>query len=323
MQRRPRWSHSPAFKSKVAPAAMKSEQTVAELTQRFDVHPNQITQWKTLLLERATNVFEGGEAAPPLVDVKQLHAKIGELTLENGFFGNGAHQSGRAEHQTMIKCPHQLPKALGGSRGSVYYRPKPVSEEDQRLMNRIDQLHLEFPFAGARMLRDLLRQEDWQVGRKPVATLMRRMGVVTLYRRPRTTQRHPTQKVNPYLLRDLMISRANQVWAMDITYIPLAKGLVYLVAVVDWQTRRILAWRLSITMDVHFCLWGGGHCALWETRHHEDGSRQSVYESRVYRIHQGTRHSPEYGWARSLARQHLRRTVMAIGEIRRGLPPCL
>ena len=121
-------------------------------------------------------------------------------------------------------------------------------------MNRIDQLHLEWPFAGARMLRDLFRQEGIAVGRKHVATLMRRMGVEALYRRPRTTQRHPTHKVSPYLLRDLAITRANQVWAMDVTYIPMAKGFVYLVAVVDWYTRRVLAWRVSIPMDVQFCL---------------------------------------------------------------------
>ncbi len=159
----------------------------------------------------------------------------------------------------MIDRTHQLSmtkqaKALGVSRGCLYYQPKPISEEDQQLMNRIDQLHLAWPFAGARMLRDRLRQEDWPIGRKHVATLMRRMGLEALYRRPRTTQRHPTHKVYPYLLRGLAITRANQVWAMDITYIPLAKGFVYLVAVVDWYTRRVLAWRVSITMDVQFCL---------------------------------------------------------------------
>ncbi|MGD9851741.1 MAG: IS3 family transposase [Nitrospirales bacterium] len=259
MTRRPRRNHSPTFKSKVALAAIKGEQTVAELAQRFDVHPNQITQWKTLLLERAAGVFEGGESAQAPVDVKSLHAKIGELTLENGFFRNCAHQSGRAERKTMIDRTHPLSltkqaHTLGVSRGSVYYRPQAVSKEEQRLMNRIDQLHLAWPFAGARMLRDLLRQDGLFIGRKHVATLMRRMGVEALYRRPRTTQRHPTHKVYPYLLRDLVVTRANQVWAMDITYIPLAKGFVYLVAVVDWAIRRVLAWRLSITMDVQFCL---------------------------------------------------------------------
>ncbi|GJL52861.1 MAG: transposase [Nitrospirales bacterium] len=159
----------------------------------------------------------------------------------------------------MINRTHRLSltqqaKALGLSRGSVYYRPKPISQEDQRLMNRIDQLHLEYPFAGARMLRALLRQEGNLVGRKHVRTLMTRMRLEALYRKPRTTQRHPCHQVYPYLLRDLTVTHANQVWAMDITYIPLANGFVYLVAVVDWATRRVLAWRLSITMDVHFCL---------------------------------------------------------------------
>ncbi len=159
----------------------------------------------------------------------------------------------------MMTRSHPLPvtkqaKALGISRGSVYYRPKPVSEYDQGLMTRLDRLHLEWPFAGARMLRDLLRQEGLTVGRKHVATLMRRMGLEALYQKPKTTQRHPAHQVYPYLLRDLAITRGNHVWAMDVTYVPMAKGFVYLVAVVDWATRRVLAWRVSITMDVQFCL---------------------------------------------------------------------
>lgn len=159
----------------------------------------------------------------------------------------------------MMTRSHPLPvtkqaKALGISRGSVYYRPKPVSEYDQGLMTRLDRLHLEWPFAGARMLRDLLRQEGLTVGRKHVATLMRRMGLEALYQKPKTTQRHPAHQVYPYLLRDLAITRGKHVWAMDVTYVPMAKGFVYLVAVVDWATRRVLAWRVSITMDVQFCL---------------------------------------------------------------------
>lgn len=145
-------------------------------------------------------------------------------------------------------------KALGISRGCIYYQPKPLSERELTLMRRLDRLHVELPFAGARMLRALLRQEGVPVGRKHVATLMRRLGLEALYRKPRTTQRHPAHKVYPYLLRNLAITRVNQVWGMDVTYIPMAKGFVYLVAVVDWYTRRVLAWRVAITMDVQFCL---------------------------------------------------------------------
>ena len=159
----------------------------------------------------------------------------------------------------MIDHNHPLPisrqaKAVGISRGSVSYLPRPVSEEDMELMRRIDRLHLDYPFAGSRMLRDMLRQEGFKVGRTHVATLMKRMGIEALYRKPRTTRPKAGHKVYPYLLRNLTIDRPNQVWAMDITYIPMARGFVYLAAVVDWSTRRVLAWRISITMDVHFCL---------------------------------------------------------------------
>ena len=144
--------------------------------------------------------------------------------------------------------------ALGISRGSVYYQPQPVSERDQKLMNRIDRLHLECPFAGARMLRDLLNAEGFKVGRKHVASLMRKMGIEALYRKPKTTQRHPEHRVYPYRLRGLTIERPNQVWAMDITYIPMARGFVYLTVVLDWYSRCVLAHRVSISMDTSFCL---------------------------------------------------------------------
>ena len=145
-------------------------------------------------------------------------------------------------------------RAVGISRGSVYYLPRPVSAADLALMRRIDELHLDYPFAGARMLRDLLAQAGIRVGRKHVATLMRRMGIEAIYRKPNTSRRHPKHPIYPYLLRDLKIDRPNQVWAMDITYIPMAKGFVYLAAVIDWHTRRVLAWRVSISMETSFCI---------------------------------------------------------------------
>ena len=159
----------------------------------------------------------------------------------------------------MINPDHKLSltkqaSALGISRGSVYYLPRPVSDRDQALMNRIDRLHLESPFAGARMLRDMLHLEGFNVGRKHVSTLMRKMGIEALYRKPRTTKRHPGHQVYLYLLRGLPITRANQVWAMDITYIPMKRGFVYLTVVMDWYSRRVLSHRISITMDTRFCL---------------------------------------------------------------------
>jgi putative transposase len=150
----------------------------------------------------------------------------------------------------MIDSTHSLPivrqaQLLELSRSSVYYRPQPTPEADLTLMRRLDELHLEHPFAGARMLRDMLRREGVVVGRKRVATLMRKMGIEALYQRPNTSRRHAAHPVYPYLLRGVTIDQPNQVWAMDTTYIPMRRGFIYLTVVLDWATRRVLAWRLS------------------------------------------------------------------------------
>jgi len=159
----------------------------------------------------------------------------------------------------MIDRSHTLPltrqaRELGVSRGSVYYLPRPFPEADLKIMRRMDELHLELPFAGSRMLRDLLRQEGIEIGRQHVATLMKRMAIEAIYRRPNTSKPASGHKIYPYLLRKLPIVRPNQVWATDISYIPMAKGFVYLVAIVDWFSRKVLSHRLSITMEADFCV---------------------------------------------------------------------
>ncbi len=159
----------------------------------------------------------------------------------------------------MIDAAHKLPvtrqaKLLDVSRSSVYYRPEPTPEADLALMRRIDALHLEHPFAGSRMLRDMLRLAGHEIGRKRVATLMRRIGIEALYRRRNTSKRNAAHRIYPYLLRNVAIERPNHVWAMDITYLPMKRGFVYLAAVLDWATRRILAWRVSTSMTADFCV---------------------------------------------------------------------
>src|SRR6202158_2948743 len=159
----------------------------------------------------------------------------------------------------MIDRSHNLPiakqaKALNISRASVYYLPRPVSVGDLAIMRRMDESHLEFPFAGSRMLRYLLNAEGVEIGRQHVATLMKRMGIEAIYRKPNTSKPTPGHKIYPYLLRKMQVIRPNQVWAMDITYIPMAHGFVYLAVVLDWATRRVLSWRLSITMEAAFCV---------------------------------------------------------------------
>jgi putative transposase len=159
----------------------------------------------------------------------------------------------------MIDRDHALSvtkqaEAVGIARSTVYYLPRPVPVVDLELMRQIDRLHMEFPFAGSRMLRRLLAANGSKVGRRHVKTLMQRMGIEALYRRPRTTKPQPGHKIFPYLLRGVEITRPNQAWAMDITYIPMARGFVYLAVVLDWFSRRVLAWRVSITMEASFCV---------------------------------------------------------------------
>ena len=159
----------------------------------------------------------------------------------------------------MIDPSHALPltkqaKVLGISRGSIDYRQRPPPAADRAIMRRMNELHLAFPFAGSRMLQDLLTQEGIDIGRRHVATLMKRMGIEALYRKPNTSKPAPGHKIYPYLLRGMTIDRPNQVWAMDITDVPLARGFVYLAAVVDWFSRRVLSWRVSITLEAAFCV---------------------------------------------------------------------
>jgi putative transposase len=161
----------------------------------------------------------------------------------------------------MIDSDHALPirhqlALLEIPKSSFYYEPEPISAEDLALMREIDRLHLEYPFAGARMLRDMLNRAGYRVGRRHVARLMSLMGVEALYRKKRGTKRNLEHQVYPYLLRHMTIDSPNQVWAADISYIPMRSGFLYLFAIMDWSSRRIMAWRLSNSMTTDFCIDG-------------------------------------------------------------------
>jgi len=145
-------------------------------------------------------------------------------------------------------------RLLRVARSTLYYRPVPVSADDLAVMRRMDELHLAWPFYGSRRMAAVLRREGWAVNRKRAKRLMKVMAIEAIYQKPNTSKGHPDHKVYPYLLRGLPIDRPNQVWCADITYIPMAKGFVYLVAVMDWFSRRVLSWRVSITMETDFCV---------------------------------------------------------------------
>ena len=164
-----------------------------------------------------------------------------------------------AERNEMIDQPHDLPvvqqcRILELSRSTASYQSQPVSAEDLTLMRRIDEWHLAWPFDGARMLSRMLTREGQPVGRRHVSTLMTRMGIHALYRKPHSSKRHPAHTVSPSRLRHLEILRPNHVWAADSTYLPMRRGFVYLFAVLDWASRRVLSWRLSNTLTTDFCI---------------------------------------------------------------------
>ena len=156
---------------------------------------------------------------------------------------------GHPDFSVAVQCA-----LLKVPRSTVYYRPKAIGDENLALMRRIDEIYTKWPFYGARKMVAELRGEGYAVNRKRVRRLMRLMGIEAIYQKPNTSRKHPDHKIYPYLLKDLTIGHANQVWCADISYIPMAKGFVYLVAVMDWFSRRVLAWRLSITMETDFCV---------------------------------------------------------------------
>jgi putative transposase len=236
----------------------------------------------------------------------------------------------------MIDRTHQLSvtrqaEALGLSRGAVYYVPRAMSDWDLALMRAIDALHLDFPFAGARMLRmlrRLLRPAFPGVGRRRIGTLMQHMGIAAICPQPGTSRRHRAHPVFPYLLRHRSITQPNEVWAMDITYIPMAHGFVYLAAVMDWASRRVLSWRVSVTLDSAFCI-----AALEEAiarygcptiMNTDQGSQFTSAAFTGALLDRGIRISMDgRGCWRDNSSTHLRRAALALAQVRRGLSPRL
>ena len=230
----------------------------------------------------------------------------------------------------MINREHDLPikrqaERLGLSRGSVYYLPRPVSEADLALMRSIDKLHLEHPFMGARFLRRMLRREGFTVGRRHVSTLMQRMGIEALCPQPGTSKANPGHKIYPYLLRKLAITRSNQVWALDTTYIPMARGFVYLTAVVDVASRKVFAHKVAITLEachakqvIEQAFARHGTPEIVNT---DQGSQFTATEFTRSCVDQGLQ--TQHGRAWGLARQHVCRTILAQREVRAGVSQSL
>ncbi|MCH8838502.1 MAG: IS3 family transposase [Candidatus Marinimicrobia bacterium] len=258
-----RRNHSAAFKASVAIEAIKGEHTLSELAARFELHPTQIQLWKKKLLDGSKDVFGASEKNRRQTEseVKDLHAKIGQLTMERDFLSQGARSLTMIERRTMIQTKTTLPvttkcRLLDINQSTAYYKraSKVPDPEELALKRLMDDLHMTYPFMGTRSIRDQLQNRGYKINRKRIKRLMAQMGIASVAPQPNTSRPGKQHKVYPYLLRGLRIHRPNQVWATDITYIPMARGFLYLVAIIDWYSRKVLSWRLSISMDTAFCL---------------------------------------------------------------------
>ncbi|MEZ9292434.1 IS3 family transposase [Vibrio lentus] len=245
----------------MALAAAKGDKTVAELAQKYNLHANQISTWKKELLENAAMIFasESQLSKDNTEEVDKLHAKIGQLTMENDFLARGARSLDRAQRKLSLVKSTPLPikrqcELFNIARSTAYYQPIGLSVEEIELRRIIDEIHLQYPFMGSRRVRTELAKKGHNVNRKRVIRIMRDMGIGAIYPKPKTTLTNKAHKVYPYLLRNVEVTYPNQAWAIDITYKPMAKGFLYLVAIIDWYSRKVLSWRLSNTMDTSFCI---------------------------------------------------------------------
>ncbi len=257
-----RRNFSPEFKAKVALAAIRGDGTTAELAAQYKVHPNMIAKWKREALDGMKETFSTGNSQAKRdheEEIKQLQAKVGELVIERDFL-EGLRSLSVDRRRAMIAPEHaQLSvtrqcELVGISRSSWYYRPRGESDRNLRLMREIDEQYLKTPWYGSRQMARHLRRLGRCVGRKRVRRLMRLMGLQAVAPQPNTSRPAPQHKVYPYRLRELRIERAHQVWCADLTYLPMAHGFLYLVAIMDWRARKVLSWRLSTTQDTAFCV---------------------------------------------------------------------
>ncbi|WP_413848426.1 IS3 family transposase [Tateyamaria sp.] len=257
-----RKNYSPDFKAKVALEAIREEMTLAELSKKYGVHPNMISTWKRAAIANMASAFERGKsdaARSSEAEIEKLHSKIGQLVVERDFLASGLASTARDARQKMVSAEHSLSQRrqcalLRLSRSSLYYQPVGESAANLMLMKIIDKQFLETPWYGSRQMARHMQRQGHKCGRHRVRRLMRKMRLTPIYQTPNTSKKHPQHKVWPYLLKGLAITRPNQVWCVDISYIPMRRGFLYLVAIMDWFSRKVLAWRLSNSMEADFCV---------------------------------------------------------------------
>ena len=252
------------FKAKVALEAIRGERTISELAIKHQLHPNQITQWKRQAIEKLAKVFDDKASDTRASREAERHEAACQdrpARRGAGFFGQGLRSLSLDRRKMMIDPDHppalDPPPVRTGLDFAAVVLPPADGRRRRRtleLMRIIDAAFLETPWYGSRQMARHLRRQGWCVGRKRVRRLMRRIGLSPIYQVPKTSEPNPQHRIYPYLLRHLAIERPNQVWCADVTYIPMRRGFLYLVAIMDWFSRKVLAWRLSNTMDTDFCI---------------------------------------------------------------------
>ncbi|MEK6730285.1 MAG: IS3 family transposase [Planctomycetota bacterium] len=263
MSKTKRARYTAEFKAKVALAALREESTISEIAVKFAVHPNQVGEWKRHAVEGLADVFSGKIGQKDVdheAQVRDLHAKIGQLTVERDFLAKGLRSMSHVRRKEMVDPSHprlsivKQCSLLSISRSSLYYEALGETPLNLKLMRLIDEQFLETPYYGARQMARHLRRQGYWINRKRVRRLMQKVGLMAIFQKPNTSKPHPEHRIYPYLLRGLDIQEPNHVWCADVSYIPMRRGFLYLVAIMDWASRKVLSWRLSNTLDAEFCV---------------------------------------------------------------------
>ena len=257
-----RRNFSDKFKAAVALEALRGDKTVQEIAAKRQLHPTQVSTWKRQAIEGMAGVFSDKvkKAENKDGEIKELHAKIGQLAVENDFLSQGLKAMSPSERREMIRKDNtklsltRQCKLLKISRSSIYYTPVGMNAETLKLMHEIDRVFTKYPFFGSRQIAAYLPQSGFSAGRHRVRRLMKHHGVAGHLQGPEHQQEASPASDLSILLRKLAITRPNQVWCSDITYIPVKNGFLYLVAIMDWATRKVLSWRFSNTLDPSFCV---------------------------------------------------------------------
>jgi len=253
-----RKQYSPQFKARVATEAIRGEKTLSQLGSQFKVHPMQIAKWRKAAIEQLPELFVDGrtrKAGNGEADNDALYQEIGRLKVELDWLACSTNDVrplvdwGHGEISVRRQC-----ELLGANRSSLYYEPLGESQENLLLMRLMDEQYTRTPFYGSRRMTEWLINQGHAVNRKRVSRLMEMLGIEAVYPKPKLSRPGEDHKIYPYLLRGVTVARADQVWSTDITYIRMAQGFVYLVAVMDWFSRFVLSWSLSLTMEIDFCI---------------------------------------------------------------------